>query len=68
MTETPGTKERIPAVEGWFHIDAKAPTLLGSRCTSCGSYFFPKETFSCRNPSCQSSELEEVPLSRTGTL
>ena len=61
-------KKRVPAVQGWFESDSKEPHLLGSRCTSCGSYFFPKESFYCKNPNCQGSEFEEVPLSRTGKL
>lgn len=61
-------KKRVPAVKGWFEVDSKEPHLLGSRCASCGSYFFPKESFYCKNPNCQGSEFEEVPLSRTGKL
>ncbi len=61
-------KKRVPAVEGWFEMDAGGPHLLGSRCTACGSYFFPRESFFCRNPVCRSTEFEIVPLSRTGTL
>ena len=61
-------KQRVPAVEGWFRMDAEAPRLIGSRCRSCGSYFFPKETSYCRNPNCSSAELEEVPLSGRGRL
>ena len=61
-------KKRVPAVQGWFEADSKEPHLLGSRCTSCGSYFFPKESFYCKNPNCQGSDFEEVPLSRTGKL
>jgi len=55
-------------VDGWFTLDAKAPQLLGTRCKACGSYFFPKETSFCRNPSCAGSEFEEVPLSTRGKL
>lgn len=61
-------KKRVPAVQGWFEMDSKEPRLLGSRCTSCKSYFFPKESFYCKNPNCQGNEFEEVPLSRTGKL
>jgi len=60
-------KVQLPAIEGWFTMDAE-PHLLGSRCTSCKSFFFPKESFFCRNPACGGTEFEEVPLSRTGTL
>jgi uncharacterized OB-fold protein len=61
-------KDRIPAVEGWFDMDSREPHLLGSRCTRCQSYFFPKESFFCGNPACSGSEFEEVRLSRTGKL
>ena len=61
--------KRVPAIEGWYTLDEKAPALLGSRCTSCGSYFFPPPlgTF-CRNPDCQGETFEKVPLSRTGRI
>ena len=60
------TKTRLPAVEGWFSLDP--PALLGSRCRSCGTYAFPKEAAFCRNPDCTSTEFDEVPLSRRGTI
>src|SRR5665647_2220468 len=63
----PSAKTRVPAIDGWFTLDDDAPTLLGSRCTSCGTYAFPKETFFCRNPGCQGKEFAEAPLSRRGT-
>jgi len=61
-------RKRVPAVEGWFVADGERPHLVGSRCTACKTYFFPRESFACRNPACQGSALEDVPLSRTGTL
>lgn len=61
-------KTRIPAVEGWFTLDPREPRLLGTRCRACGAVFFPKETAFCRNPRCAGTELDEVPLSRRGTL
>lgn len=61
-------KTRVPAIEGWLSEDGGVPRLLGSRCTSCQSYFFPKESFQCRNPGCHGNELADVPLSRSGTL
>lgn len=57
-----------PAVEGWFTSDPEKPALLGTRCVACGSVFFPRETFLCRNPDCRGQELEEVELSRRGTV
>ncbi len=62
------TKTRVPAVEGWFTVDDRAPALLGSRCRRCGTYAFPKESFFCRNPGCESREFDEVELSRTGRI
>ena len=44
------TKTRVPAIEGWFTMDDQAPSLLGTKCTSCGNFAFPKETYFCRNP------------------
>ena len=62
------TKERVAAVDGWFTLDDANPRLLGNRCTHCGSYFFPKASAFCRNPSCDGTEFEEVPLSNRGTV
>lgn len=61
-------KSRVPAIAGWFVADGEIAHLLGSQCKICRSYFFPKETFFCRNPACRSTEFEEVALSRRGTL
>ncbi len=57
-----------PAIEGWFSDNNGSPHLLGSRCTSCGTYYFPKTDSYCRSPLCDSESFEEVPLSRTGTV
>lgn len=61
-------KPQVAAIEGWFTLDAAAPQLIGSRCSQCGTYYFPKQSAFCRNPACQSTEFEEVPLSRTGKI
>ncbi|HYZ93322.1 MAG TPA: Zn-ribbon domain-containing OB-fold protein [Actinomycetota bacterium] len=55
---------RVPAIEGWFTTDA----LVGTKCATCGSFFFPPERVLCRNPACASSELEDVELSRRGKV
>jgi uncharacterized OB-fold protein len=62
------TKKRVPAAPGWFTLDEQDPRLLGSRCTSCGAIFFPRESSFCRNPACAGREFEEVPLGRRGRL
>ena len=61
-------KTQVPAIEGWFTLYAEKPHLLGSQCTSCSSYFFPRESMFCRNPGCEGREFQEVPLSRTGKI
>ena len=60
-------KTRTPAIEGWF-TSGDEPHLIGSRCVKCRTYFFPKVDLYCKNPSCQSTEFEEVELSRTGKI
>ena len=56
-----------PAIEGWFTTGPE-PALLGSRCTTCGTVFFPRAEGFCRNPACDGSEFDEVPLSRRGRV
>ncbi|TML81229.1 MAG: benzoylsuccinyl-CoA thiolase [Actinobacteria bacterium] len=56
-----------PAVEGFFTTDPE-PALLGTRCSDCGTYHFPAETFFCRNPACSGTTLEQVTLSSRGTV
>lgn len=56
------------AIEGWYTMDNDKPHLIGTRCTECGTYYFPKQTHFCKNPDCQSTDFEEVQLSRTGKV
>lgn len=60
-------KTQVPAIEGWF-TTGTAPHLVGARCAQCGTSYFPKGAAFCRNPFCSGGALEEVPLSRTGTV
>jgi uncharacterized OB-fold protein len=60
-------KPRVPAVEGWFTTDGE-PRLLGNRCTTCGTFFFPRADFLCRNPTCDGTAFEEAPLSNRGRV
>jgi uncharacterized OB-fold protein len=62
------SQARLPAVDGWFTTDETAPALLGSRCTSCATYVFPKARKFCPNPRCDSETFDEVELSRTGRI
>jgi uncharacterized OB-fold protein len=62
-----------PVVEGWFTTgsDGEQPSLLGGRCTTCGTVTFPAPTAGaawCPDPACPGAEFEQVPLSRRGTV
>lgn len=60
--------ERIPAVEGLFREEADGTArLLGSRCASCGTPYFPK-TDRCRHPECSDSKIEDAEFGPTGAL
>src|ERR1700722_4625396 len=63
----PQLKDRVPAIEGWF-TTGDSPALLGNRCTTCGTYAFPKGQGFCPNPGCTGRDLEEVELSRRGRI
>lgn len=60
-----------PAIEGWFTTGSE-PALLGSRCTTCTSTYFPPTMASgtgfCRNPACDGETFEIVELSRRGLI
>jgi uncharacterized protein len=58
---------QVPAIEGWFTTD-DAPALLGTRCQTCGTVSFPRQATFCRNPGCNSDQLDEVRLSRQGRI
>lgn len=62
------TKRQIPALENWFHTDNGKACLTGTRCVECGTYYFPREFYYCRNPHCDSTGFDEVSLSRTGKI
>ncbi len=58
-----------PAVEGWF-TTGEEPGLLGSRCTTCTTVYFPPvaaESY-CRNPRCEGESFETSELSRRGRI
>jgi uncharacterized OB-fold protein len=61
------TETIVPAVEGWFTLGPE-PALIGNRCDSCGTVFFPKAAIFCRNPDCEGSEFTETTLSRRGRV
>ena len=61
-------KPLVPAIEGWYTMNMEQPHLIGSQCQDCGTYFFPKASYYCKNPSCESTEFNDVELSRTGKI
>jgi uncharacterized protein len=56
-----------PAIDGWF-TTGDAPALLGSRCTTCATTYFPPTSGFCRNPACPGEEFDSVELSRRGSV
>jgi uncharacterized OB-fold protein len=60
---------QLPAIDGWFTTDDAGTTHLnGSKCAVCGTFVFPPRANNCPNPACDGDQLEQVPLSRRGTL
>ena len=58
---------QIPIVEGLFTWPSDEPHLIGGRCKTCGTYFFPRNYVTHR-PDCNNEELEEVLLNKKGKL
>jgi len=59
-------KQRVPAVEGFFTMDAADPHLIGGRSAN-GSYFFPRE-LAGTDPTSDGGPLDEVLLSSRGRV
>jgi uncharacterized OB-fold protein len=59
-------RARIPVHDGLFRTDAAGSArLVGGRCDACARHHFPRLT-TC--PYCSAEQVEEVLLSRAGTL
>ncbi|SDD51373.1 Zn-ribbon domain-containing OB-fold protein [Nocardioides lianchengensis] len=57
-----------PAIEGWFTTGPE-PALVGSRCTTCTTVYFPPLAGGfCRNPACDGEDFESTELSRRGRI
>ena len=59
--------KQVPRVEGLFTWSDDGANLIGSRCVSCGTYYFPRR-ISCGNPNCNEKKVEEVTFGRRGKL
>ncbi len=57
----------VPVAEGLFAETPDGPRLLGSRCATCGTPYFPKVAI-CRNPSCAGGAIEDAEFGPKGTL
>lgn len=61
-------RQRVPAIEGWFTLDADEPALLGAACTACATIVFPPRVEACPNPSCAGTDLKPARLGRHGRI
>ncbi|MAE97296.1 MAG: DNA-binding protein [Deltaproteobacteria bacterium] len=61
------SNEQIPVVEGLFAETAAGPRLLGSRCRSCNTPYFPRSP-ACHHPVCTRSEVDDTAFGPRGKL
>jgi len=61
------THEQIPVAEGLFAWTAEGPRLLGSRCRSCHTPYFPRSPV-CHNPDCDQGRTEDTHFGPKGRL
>ncbi len=59
--------ERMPVARDLFLGEGADTRLIGTRCTSCGTHYFPK-SLSCRNPQCHDKAIEDALLGPGGSL
>ncbi|RMF19844.1 MAG: benzoylsuccinyl-CoA thiolase [Deltaproteobacteria bacterium] len=57
----------MPIAANLFAETPGGPRLLGSRCVTCGTPYFPKADL-CRNPECSESRLEDAEFGPRGRL
>ena len=55
--------ERVPAVEGLFTEEGGAK-LLGSKCATCNTVYFPKAAI-CHSPDCSESKMGEFRIRKS---
>ena len=67
MSAESSAKQGIPSIEDLYTWPSDEPQLMGGRCKSCGTYYFPR-FYVVHKPGCKERELEDVLLSRKGKL
>jgi uncharacterized OB-fold protein len=60
-------KKSIPVIDGLFTWPSDNPQLIGTKCISCNSIYFPNKQ-SCNNPKCKEKKVQEILLNTEGTL
>jgi uncharacterized protein len=61
------TAKRVPVIQGLFAETPQGPRLLGSKCTTCSTPYFPRSPV-CHNPDCQDPRIEEAQFGPRGKL
>lgn len=61
------TSPKVPVVEGLFTLIEDEIDLSGCRCAGCTSIYFPASP-SCRNPRCDTKQVESLSFGRSGIL
>ena len=59
--------DAVHVVEGLFAETAEGPRLLGSRCATCSTPYFPRSS-ACHNPDCDESKIEDANFGPRGVL
>lgn len=57
----------VESAEGLFAQTPDGPRLLGSRCATCRTPYFPRSA-GCHNPDCDQSKMEDTTFGPKGTI
>jgi uncharacterized OB-fold protein len=57
----------VESAEGLFAQTSDGPRLLGSRCATCRTPYFPRSA-GCHNPDCDQSKMEDTTFGPKGTI
>ena len=61
------TSKRVHAASGLFSETEQGPRLLGSKCVSCGTPYFPRSAI-CHNPDCEKTQMEDASFGPRGII